>query len=80
MAPIGWAIWLDEDFSVPWYVPLVLVAASLGIFVFALWYTADDHGPKANGWTIGSFLLTPMSVVFTAWVLKAKDSKHARVR
>ncbi|ORY04352.1 hypothetical protein BCR34DRAFT_617484 [Clohesyomyces aquaticus] len=31
-APIGWAIWIDEDFWVPWYVLLVLGILSIGIF------------------------------------------------
>jgi hypothetical protein len=76
--PIGWAIWIDEDFTVPWYIPLVLIVLSLIVFIFAVCWTSEQT-PKANGYTIGSFLLTPVTLVFGAWVLKAKDSRHARL-
>lgn len=75
--PIGWAIWIEEDFAIPWYLCLIFTIISLGIFVFAVWYTAV-HGPAANGWTIGSFLFIIVNLFLTIWVLKAKDSKHAR--
>jgi len=76
-APIGWAIWVDEDFWIPWYVLLLFGVISISIFVFAVWYTASN-GPKANGWTIGGFVLTPITFLFSIWVLRAKDSQHAR--
>lgn len=75
---IGWGIWVDEDFAIPWYIPVFLTIVSTGVFVFAIRYTSEN-APKANGWTIGSFLLTPINLIFSAWVLRAKDSKHARM-
>lgn len=72
---IGWGILIDEDFSVPWYVPLIVGSLSLVIFVFAVWYTSK-HGPPANGWTIGSFILMNVTFMFNIWVLRTKDSKH----
>lgn len=41
--PIGWGVWVDEDFSVPWYLNLICTVISIGILVFAIWYTVD-HG------------------------------------
>ncbi|KAF2998639.1 hypothetical protein E8E13_007567 [Curvularia kusanoi] len=75
--PIGWAIWVEEDFVVPWWLPLVFLIVALGAFLFAITYTAT-HGPKANGWTISTGLLSIITFVFTAWVLWTKDSKHGR--
>ncbi|KAF2821881.1 hypothetical protein CC86DRAFT_386235 [Ophiobolus disseminans] len=69
--PIGWAIWIDKNFAVPWYLPLALAVHSVAVFVFAIWYTAET-APKANGWVIGSFVFTPVSLVFGVWVLKAR--------
>jgi hypothetical protein len=77
-APIGWAIWIDEDFSVPWHVPALLGLLCIGILIYAIVYTAENE-PKANGYTIGSLLAAIVSLMFTALVLKAKDSKHARM-
>ena len=73
--PIGWAIWIEEDFVVPWFIPVTFFIIAIAVFVFALWYTAEQ-GPKANGWTIGTGLLSILTFVFTAWVLRTKDSKH----
>ncbi|KAJ4297974.1 hypothetical protein N0V90_005873 [Kalmusia sp. IMI 367209] len=75
--PIGWAIWIDEDFAVHWSVLIALNIISLGLFVFAIVYTAKS-GQKANGWTIGSCAIALVNIVFTSWVLRSKDSKHAR--
>jgi hypothetical protein len=79
MGSIGWAIWIEEDFVVPWYVPFTMLTISIGIFVFAAWYTAEAGTLKANGWTIGSFLLAAVTLSFNAWVSWAKDSKHPRI-
>lgn len=75
--PEGWAIWIDEDFAVPWYLTLVFAVVVVGLFVFAIWYTAE-HGPKANGWTIGTGVLSMLAFVFPVWVLRTKDSRHTR--
>lgn len=77
--PIAWAIWIDEDFVVPWYLPLSLLIAAIGIVVFAGWYTAEAGTVKANGWTIGSCVLAAVVMAFNGWVLWAKDSKHPRM-
>lgn len=76
--PVGWATWIEEDFAVPWYLTLIFAIIASGVFGFALWYNTN-HGPKANGWTIGTGPLTMLSFVFPVWVLKAKDSKHAKL-
>lgn len=54
----------------------VPIGWEIWINVFAVWYTADN-GPKANGWKIDGFMFTPVTLLFTIWVLRAKDSKHA---
>jgi hypothetical protein len=77
VAPIGWGIWIDEDFYVPWYLLLISGVFSLGILIFAVLYTFE-HGPSANGWTIGGFMFAPLNMLLTIWVLKTKDSKHPR--
>ncbi|OAL49059.1 hypothetical protein IQ07DRAFT_512442 [Pyrenochaeta sp. DS3sAY3a] len=77
--PIAWAIWIDEDFVVPWYLPLSLLIASIGNVIFAAWYTAESGTVKANGWTIGGGILTAVVTAFNGWVLWAKDSKHPRM-
>lgn len=77
VAPIGWGIWIDEDFSVPWYLLLISGALSFGIMIFAVFYTLD-HGSSANGWTIGGFMFGPLNMLLTIWVLKTKDSRHPR--
>ena len=74
--PIGWAIWIGEEFVVPWYIPCTFVILAVGAFVFAIAYTAKDEA-KANGWTIGTGVISLLTFVFTAWVLRTKDSKHA---
>jgi hypothetical protein len=77
--PIAWAIWIDEDFVVPWYLPLLLLIAAIGVVVFVAVYTAEEGTPKANGWTIGSCVLAALVMAFNGWVLWAKDSKHPRM-
>lgn len=76
---VGWAIWIDGDFVVPWFIPSTISTISIGIFVFAAWYTADAGWPKANGWTISSFLVAAAALSFNAWVSWAKDSMHPRI-
>ncbi|KAH8726558.1 hypothetical protein GQ44DRAFT_771319 [Phaeosphaeriaceae sp. PMI808] len=74
----GWAIWIEEDFWVPWYIPFVLTVLSIGTCVFAALYT-DKETPKADGWTIGSCLLAAVSLGFNAFIWKTKDSRHAKI-
>jgi hypothetical protein len=76
--PIAWAIWIDEDFVIPWYLPILLLVASIGIVIFAAVYTAEVGTPNANGWTISSCILAALVIAFNSWVLWAKDSKHPR--
>ncbi|KAF2032143.1 hypothetical protein EK21DRAFT_61594 [Setomelanomma holmii] len=71
--PIGWAIWIDEEFA---YMSLIFMAMSVGILVFAAWYTAEET-PKANGWAVGSYLLCALTFILGGWIAWAKDSKHA---
>ena len=67
--PVGWAIWIDEDFSVLWYLILVLILIIIATCVFASFY----------GWPIGSYIIAATGLVMTGWVLRAKDSKHPRL-
>ncbi|OWY42215.1 asparagine synthetase [Alternaria alternata] len=67
--PVGWAIWIDEDFSVPWYLILALILIIIATCVFASFY----------GWPIGSYIIAATGLVMTGWVLRAKDSKHPRL-
>ncbi|KAH6849563.1 hypothetical protein B0T12DRAFT_418499 [Alternaria alternata] len=67
--PIGWAIWIEEDFSVPWYMVLVLILIIIATCIFASFY----------GWPIGSYIIAATGLVMTGWVLRAKDSKHPRL-
>lgn len=76
---IAWAIWIDEDFVVPWYLPISLLITAVGVVVFAAVFTAEEGTPKANGWTIGSCVLAAVVMAFNGWVLWAKDSKHPRM-
>ncbi|KAH4026161.1 hypothetical protein JI435_435830 [Parastagonospora nodorum SN15] len=65
---VGWAIWIDEDFVVSWFIPFTILTISIGIFVFAARYTADVGTPKANVWMISSFLIAAVALSFNAWV------------
>jgi hypothetical protein len=67
--PVGWAIWIDEDFSVPWYIILALILIIIATCVFASFY----------GWPIGSYIIAATGLVMTAWILRAKDSKHPKL-
>ena len=77
VSPIGWVIWIDEDFAVHWLVLAAIIVIVFGFFVFAIIYTAES-GQEANGWTIVSCAIALVNIVFTSWVLRSKDSKHAR--
>jgi len=61
----------------PWYLPVLFWIIALGSFVFAIAYTAT-HGLKVNGWTISTGTLSIITFVFTARVLRTKDSKYRR--
>jgi hypothetical protein len=67
--PIAWAIWIDEDFSVPWYLILELILIIIATCVLASLY----------GWPIGSYIIAAIGLMMTGWVLRAKDSKHPRL-
>ncbi|KAH8629745.1 asparagine synthetase [Alternaria alternata] len=67
--PVAWAIWIDEDFSVPWYLILVLILIIIATCVFAPFY----------GWPIGSYIIAATGLAMTGWILWAKDSKHPRL-
>lgn len=72
---IGWAIWVEEDFVLPWYLPLVITFFAFGLFttMVAMSY---EKGVELNFLTVGNFVLTCFTVAYSAWILREKDSKH----
>lgn len=77
-APFGWALWVEEDFFIPWYFLALINLVTIGAFTFGFVYSIL-HGNQAGGWAIASFLLSAVTFVFTQWVAKAKDSKRPPV-
>jgi hypothetical protein len=53
--PVGWAIWIDEDFSVLWYLILVLILIIIATCIFASFY----------GWPIESYIIAATDLVMT---------------
>lgn len=74
-APFGWALWVEEDFFIPWYFLALINLVTIGTFTFGTVYSILQ-GNQAGGWAIASFILSAVTFVFTQWVAKAKDSKR----
>lgn len=77
-APFGWALWVEEDFFIPWHFLALINLVTIGSFTCGV-VLFSRHGNQAGGWAIASFLLSAVTFVFTQWVAKAKDSKRPPV-
>lgn len=77
-APVGWALWVEEDFTIPWYFLGLINLITIGSFAFGVGFSVM-HGLQPGGWAVASYVVSLITFILSQWISKTKDSKRPLV-